>query len=164
MQVEGTQQELIELPSPVIDEATLNRIRTQRSLRSVDLCATFASNSGPEGLELAIIELCRQAENAVTDGAQLLIISDRKLGPTLAPMPMLLALGAVHQHLLACGLRTQVDLIVEAGDAWDVHHLAALVGYGAGAVCPWSALRTARALAEDDARKEYPDAETAEHN
>jgi glutamate synthase domain-containing protein 2/glutamate synthase domain-containing protein 3 len=61
-------------------------------------------------------------------------------------------------------LRTQVDLIVEAGDAWDVHHLAALVGYGAGAVCPWSALQTVRSLGEDDQRKEYPDAETAEHN
>src|SRR5207244_12349740 len=54
--------------------------------------------------------------------------------------------------------------IVEAGAAWDVHHLAALVGFGAGAVCPWSALQTARSLGGDDPRKEYPDAETAEHN
>ncbi len=79
-------------------------------------------------------------------------------------MPMLLALGAVHQRLIASGLRSEVDLVVDAGDAWDVHHLAALVGYGAGAVCPWLALRTARSLGDDDARREYPDADTAEHN
>src|SRR5205085_10464518 len=81
-----------------------------------------------------------------------------------APIPMLLALGAVHQHLLSSGLRTRVDLVVEAGDAWDVHHLAALIGFGAGAVCPWLALRTARALGTDDPRKDYPDATTAAHN
>src|SRR5207302_5581496 len=62
------------------------------------------------------------------------------------------------------GLRTRADLVVEAGDAWDVHHLATLIGYGAGAVCPWLALQSARALGDDDPRKGYPDAETAEHN
>ena len=164
LQVEGPQQELIQLPSPVIDESTLQRIRTHGGLKTVDLDATFAVDSGPEEMESAIVELCQAAQEAAGGGAQLLIISDRKLSPSRAPIAMLLALGAVHQHLLVSGLRTQVDLIVEAGDAWDVHHLAALVGYGAGAVCPWSALRSARALGEDDPRKDYPDAETAEHN
>ncbi len=164
LQIEGPQQELIELPSPVIDEAELRSIRTQRALKTVDLDATFPADARPAGLESALGELCQAAQDAVGGGAQLLILSDRKLGRSRAPIPMLLALGAVHQHLLLNGLRTQVDMIVEAGDATDVHHLAALIGYGAGAVCPWLALRTARSLGDDDVRKEYPDSETAEHN
>ncbi|MEJ2503748.1 MAG: glutamate synthase-related protein, partial [Gemmatimonadota bacterium] len=65
------------------------------------------------------------------------------------PVPMALALGAVHHHLVAEGLRSRTGLVVEAGDCWDVHHLAVLVGYGAGAVCPWLALATARAVDPD---------------
>jgi glutamate synthase domain-containing protein 2/glutamate synthase domain-containing protein 1/glutamate synthase domain-containing protein 3 len=164
LQVDGPQQELIELPSPVIDEATLHLIRTQGVLETVELDATLAADSSPCDLEPAIVELCRLAEQAVADGAQLLVISDRTLGPSRAPIPMLLALGAVHQHLLSSGLRTRTDLVVEAGDACDVHHLAALVGYGAGAVCPWLALQTIRSLGDDDMRKAYPDAEVAAHN
>ena len=77
---------------------------------------------------------------------------------------MLLALGAVHQRLLCSGLRTLADLVVEAGDALDVHHLAALIGFGAGAVCPWLALESIRTLGADDVRKQYPDSDSAEHN
>src|SRR5579859_470991 len=165
LQNEGPQPQLVELASPVIDEATLNRIRGQRWLETVELDATFpAADARAADLESAIAGLCRAAQAAVQRGAQLLVISDRKLEPQRAPIPMLLALGAVHQHLLSSGLRTRVDLVVEAGDAWDVHHLAALIGYGAGAVCPWLALQTARSLGADDPRKEYPDADTAEHN
>src|SRR5207302_7440942 len=107
---------------------------------------------------------CDAAEAKVRDGAQLLIISDCNIGPVQAPIPMLLAVGAVHQRLIERGLRTLADIVVEAGDAWDVHHLAALIGFGAGAVCPWLALQTARALGQDDPRKDYPDPQTAEHN
>src|SRR5207237_4716416 len=130
----------------------------------------------------ALERLAEAAERLVREGAQLLVLSDRRLGPEQAPMPMLLALGAVHQRLLSAGIRPQVDLVVEAGDAWDVHHLAVLIGYGAGAVCPWLALRTARALGEEEQAREpqtsnghqrtslhkapsdYPDPDTAEHN
>src|SRR5258708_8631724 len=114
LQVEGPQHALIELPSPVIDETVLNRIRAQDGMTTVDLDATFAANSGPAELESALVELCRAAQDAVSGGAQLLIISDRHLGRTRAPIPMLLALGAVHQHLLLSGLRTHVDLLVQA--------------------------------------------------
>ena len=97
-------------------------------------------------------------------GAELVVISDRNVGPDRAPIPMLLALAAVHRRLLDRGLRTLTDLVVEAGDAWDVHHIAVLIGYGAGVVCPWLALQTARSLGEDEPHKEYPDPHTAEHN
>ncbi|HEV7662922.1 MAG TPA: glutamate synthase large subunit [Chloroflexota bacterium] len=164
LQVDGPQQHLIELSSPIIDEPTLAAIRGQAGLTCVDLDCTFPVDLGPSDLESAISDLCQTAELAAGNGAQLLILSDRQIGPSRAPIPMLLALGAVHHRLLDTGLRTMVDLIVDAGDATDVHHLAALVGFGAGAVCPWLALQSARTLGEDDPRKEYPDPETAEHN
>ena len=163
LQIEGPQHALIELASPVLDEASLAAIVSGSGLRTATLNATFAVDTGAGGLEPALETLCRAAETEVRAGAELLVVSDRRLGVGRAPIPMLLALGAVHQHLLVSGLRTRVDLLVEAGDAWDVHHLATLIGYGAGAVCPWLALRTTRALGLDD-RKEYPDADTAEHN
>jgi glutamate synthase domain-containing protein 2/glutamate synthase domain-containing protein 1/glutamate synthase domain-containing protein 3 len=168
LQVEGPQRHLIELESPVIDELTLASIRTQHRLRVAEVDATFWADglgaSAGSRLESALDDVCATAESAARNGAQILILSDRRADATRVAIPMLLALGAVHQRLLATGLRSDVDLVVEAGDAWDVHHLAALVGYGAGAVCPWLALRTARWLSEDDPRREYPDAATAEHN
>src|SRR2546421_259466 len=100
----------------------------------------------------ALDGLCRSAGNAVREGARIVILSDRAAGRERAPLPMLLAVGAVHQHLLEHGLRTRLGLIAEAGDAWDVHHFAALIGYGAEAVHPWLALESVQVqVAEDDA-------------
>jgi glutamate synthase (ferredoxin) len=161
LEIEGPQQELIELATPIIDEASLRALRAQSILETFELDATFETT---QSLEAGLGNLCDAAEAAVRLGAQLLIISDRQVGVRRAPIPMLLALGGVHQRLLHAGLRTLVDLVVEAGDATDVHHLAALIGFGAGAVCPWLALQSIRALGDDDVRKAYPDAETAEHN
>src|SRR5207248_6759867 len=124
--------------------------------RVADLDSTFNPADGPAGLDVALDRLCARAEDLARDGAQLLVLSDRSVGPGAAPVPMLLALGAVHQRLIRTGLRPSVDLVVEAGDALDVHHLAALIGFGAGAVCPWLALRSVETLGEDDVRKEYP--------
>jgi glutamate synthase (ferredoxin) len=164
LQVEGPQQGVIELPSPVIDAATLAALRSQTFLRTVALDATFEVGGGPGALEAGLDALCERAESTTRNGAELLIISDRYLGPSRAAIPMLLALGAVHQRLLETGLRTLVDLVVEAGDALDVHHIATLIGYGAGVVCPWLALQSIRSLGQDDPRREYPDPATAERN
>src|SRR5206468_9140262 len=125
-----------------------------------DLDATFGEGDPGAALDA----LCDRAEGEVRAGARLLILSDRAISQKRVPLPMLLALGAVHQRLLQHGLRTRADLIVEVGDAWDVHHLAVLIGYGAGAICPWLALRTARCLGEDEPHKAYPDPDVAEHN
>jgi glutamate synthase domain-containing protein 2/glutamate synthase domain-containing protein 1/glutamate synthase domain-containing protein 3 len=168
LQVEGPHPSLVELESPILDESRLSAIRHQAALRVGDLDATFAVDdltlAPGSPLEGALDALCARAEAAAREGAQLLVISDRAVTKSRAPIPMLLALGAVHQHLVEAGLRSSVDLIADAGDASDVHHLAALVGFGAGAVCPWLALRSARELGEDDARKAYPDSEAAQHN
>jgi glutamate synthase domain-containing protein 2/glutamate synthase domain-containing protein 3 len=150
LQLEGPHPEVIELQSPVLDENTLAAIRAQNRLSTGELDATFDPDTD---LEDALEAISQRAETEARSGCKLLILSDRKVGPQRAPVPMTLAVGAVHQRLLARGLRTLVDLVVEAGDAWDVHHLAVLIGYGAGAVCPWLALRTARALGEEGATR-----------
>ena len=96
---------------------------------------------------VTIDKLCQQAEQAVADGKVVLIVSDRGVNETYAPVPALLALGAVHQHLIRLGQRTSVSLIVETGEAREVHHVACLMGMGAEAVNPYLALATVRALA-----------------
>ena len=80
-------------------------------------------------------------------GTRILLLTDSSASPQSLPIPMAMATGAVHQALVKAGLRTQAGLAVEAGDCRDVHHAAVLIGYGAGAVCPWLALQTARVLA-----------------
>jgi len=111
---------------------------------------------GPDALRGALDGLCRSAGHAVQEGARIVILSDRAADRERAPLPMPLAVGAVHQHLLEHGLRTRLGLIAEAGDAWDVHHFAALIGYGAEAVHPWLALESVQAhVAEEDARARF---------
>jgi len=103
-------------------------------------------------LEQGLDAVCAKAVELVRDGAKIMILSDRRArceseGVTARlPIPMALATGAVHQALVAASVRTEVGLLVEAGDCRDIHHAAILIGYGAGAVCPWLALETARSL------------------
>jgi glutamate synthase (ferredoxin) len=103
-------------------------------------------------LEEGLAKACHRAIELVRDGARIMILTDRRArvegeaGPAILPIPMAMATGAVHQELVKAGLRTLVGLAVEAGDCRDIHHAAILIGYGAGAVCPWLALETARSL------------------
>ena len=96
---------------------------------------------GP-GLERAMNELCRGASRAVDDGATILILSDRGVDATHAPIPSLLATAGVHHHLVREGTRTKCALVIESGDAREVHHCALLLGYGAGCVNPYLAFET----------------------
>jgi glutamate synthase (ferredoxin) len=98
-------------------------------------------------LTQALDDVCGQAIKLVRNGARILLLTDRGAGEGVLPIPMAMATGAVHQALVAAGLRTLTGLAVEAGDCRDIHHAAVLIGYGAGAVCPWLALETARSLA-----------------
>jgi len=110
------------------------------------LSAVWEAAAGPHELSRALETLSRDAVKAVRrgGGATILVISDRDADKTRAPIPMLLAIGAVHQRLVQTKQRVRVGLVAEAGDAWDVHHLAALFGYGAEAVHPWLALQCLR--------------------
>ena len=97
-------------------------------------------------LEQAIDDLCSRVVEMVRTGVRLLLLTDRDASAAALPIPMAMATGAVHQGLVAAGLRTLCGIAVEAGDCRDIHHAAVLIGYGAGAVCPWLALETARSL------------------
>src|SRR5207247_1671907 len=147
---------LVRNEHPVLLAAEIAALRTGAGAQVTTLDATWSASAGvgggPDALRTALDGLCRSAGNAVREGARIVILSDRAAGRERAPLPMLLAVGAVHQHLLEHGLRTRLGLIAEAGDAWDVHHFAALIGYGAEAVHPWLALESVPVqVAEDDA-------------
>src|SRR2546422_792579 len=147
---------LVRNEHPILLAAEIAALRTGAGAQVITLDATWSASAGvgggPDALRTALDGLCRSAGNAVREGARIVILSDRAAGRERAPLPMLLAVGAVHQHLLEHGLRTRLGLIAEAGDAWDVHHFAALIGYGAEAVHPWLALESVHVqVAEDDA-------------
>ena len=110
-------------------------------------------------LEQAIDDLCSRAVEMVRTGVRLLLLTDRDASAMAIPIPMAMATGAVHQGLVAAGLRTLCGIAVEAGDCRDIHHAAVLIGYGAGAVCPWLALETARVIAARGCRRREDDAE-----
>ena len=110
-----------------------------------ELDCTFPTDGS---LEASLKELRCRAIERVHEGIRILLLSDREGSASQLPIPMAMATGAVHHALLRAGLRTKVGLAVEAGDCRDVHHAAVLIGYGAGAVCPWLALQTAHRLAE----------------
>jgi glutamate synthase domain-containing protein 2/glutamate synthase domain-containing protein 1/glutamate synthase domain-containing protein 3 len=135
--------DLVELPSPVLPDLDwLEEVPLQP--RYLD--ATFEADRGERGLEEALERLCREAAAAVREGCTALVLSDRGLSRDRAPIPALLATAAVHHHLIREGLRLRTALLVETGEAREVHHVACLVGYGAEGVYPYLALDTAEQL------------------
>jgi glutamate synthase (ferredoxin) len=140
--------ERLHLESPLLSPEQLAAIESVEHPRlcTARLSAHWVLDDGPTGLRQAVDRICREAERLVDQGASILVLSDRCVGPGVVPIPMLMAIGAVHHYLIRVGKRMLADLVAETGDAWDVHHLACLIGYGAGAVCPWLALDTIGAL------------------
>src|SRR6185369_13035048 len=138
-------QRFAQVTNPPIDplrEDEMAALRNVAGFSTVTLDAVWDPTRGVDGLRPALTALRRAAERAARRGARILIISDRAADATHAPVPMLLAIGAVRQHLVHTGLRARVGLVAEAGDAFDIHHFATLIGYGAEAVHPWLALAT----------------------
>jgi glutamate synthase (NADPH/NADH) large chain/glutamate synthase (ferredoxin) len=148
---------LLQLPSPLLDEAALAAVLAAASSHQIRVsCIQTVYVPGAGGsededaaqrLRCAVDGLEEQAVAAVKAGAGILLLSDREGAADSAPIPMPLALAAVHHALVRAGLRLQVGLVVETGAAWDVHQIALLVGYGANAVLPYLALATVRAQA-----------------
>ncbi len=150
---------LVRNEHPVLLAGEMAALENLVGVPPVRLAAVWSPAAGPDALRAAVDRVCRAAGRAVREGAHLLILSDRDTGPEHAPIPMVIAVGAVHQHLLQNGLRTRIGLVAEAGDAWDVHHFAALIGFGAEAVHPWLGLQAVQALAADERpRRTAPDA------
>ncbi len=142
---------LLHLRSPLVSDETWESMKRSGGddLTFATLPATFPADSGPEGMMDALDDLCRAAIDAVEEGHCGLIISDRVVGTDQAPIPMVLAVAAVHHHLIRTGRRMGASILAEAGDARDVHHFAALIGFGASAVNPYLALASVRALAAE---------------
>jgi len=135
------------LEHPVLLEDEMAGVLAASEFRPLSLDATFEAAGGERSLLAALEDLSRRAEEAVRAGSEILVITDRATSLERAAIPSLLALGAVREHLLRAGLRYRVGLVVESGDARDVHHLAVLHGFGAEAVHPWLAIASVRALA-----------------
>ena len=137
----------LEVAQPILgfaDVAKLHDIErhTHGKFRSCTLDITYPLAWGHEGVEAKLASLCAEAVDAIRGGKNILILSDKAVSATQFAIPALLALSAVHQHLVRQGLRTTAGLVVETGSAREVHHFAALAGYGAEAVHPYLALET----------------------
>jgi glutamate synthase (NADPH/NADH) large chain/glutamate synthase (ferredoxin) len=144
----------LEVSQPVLDFADMAKLRdiakhTQGKFRSYTLDITYPLAWGREGVEAKLASLCAEAVDAIKGGHNILIISDRAVNATQVAIPALLALSAVHQHLVREGLRTTAGLVVETGTAREVHHFGVLAGYGAEAVHPYLALETLASICQD---------------
>jgi glutamate synthase (NADPH/NADH) large chain len=137
----------LELSQPVLNVADMHKLRhieaqTQGKFKSYTLDITYPLAWGHEGVEAKLASLCAEAVDAIQMGKNILIVSDRAISATQVAIPALLALSAIHQHLVKEGLRTTAGLVVETGSAREVHHFAVLAGYGAEAVHPYLAMDT----------------------
>ncbi|MFM5885742.1 MAG: glutamate synthase central domain-containing protein, partial [Novosphingobium sp.] len=162
----GTHKRL-EVDQPILTNDEIAKIRSVEAaldgaFRTETIDCTWDAASGAAGLEMAIKEMCWAATEAVLQDKNILILSDRAQGPDRIAMPALLATAAVHHHLVRQGLRMQTGLVVETGEAREVHHFCVLAGYGAEAINPYVAFETI----EDIRARKHPelDAKTAKKN
>jgi glutamate synthase (NADPH/NADH) large chain len=137
----------LEVTQPVLTFEDMAKVRniaryTDNKFRSAELDLCYPVAWGAEGVEARIVSLCAEAEDAILQGINILIISDRKMDKDHMAIPALLSTSAVHQHLVNKGLRTRTGLVVETGSARETHHFAVLAGYGAEAVHPYVTLET----------------------
>ena len=142
---------LLKLQSPVINEVELEQIHAS-GFATTALSTLYSIAEGPAGLTKAVESLCLRADEAVKAGKVIVVLSDRidgqgntvSLSTETSYIPPLLAVGAVHHHLIRNGLRMRVSLVVDTAQCWSTHHFACLIGYGASAVCPYLALESVR--------------------
>jgi glutamate synthase (ferredoxin) len=137
----------IKLHSPILRNDELDKVRALEGItggrfKSLTLPIFFNPHEGERGLERALVALCKQASLAIARGYEFIILSDRAIDRSQAPIPALLAVAAVHHHLIREGTRTQVSLVLESGEPREVHHFALLIGYGAGAINPYLAFES----------------------
>ncbi len=136
----------VALKNPVLSNFDLEKIRSIDTgiFQAKTLQCYFRADGKPGSLKAGLDRLCRYAVDAVEDGFEVLILQDRAIDSDHAPIPSLIATSAVHHHLIRKGYRGKVGIVVEAGDVWEVHHFACLIGFGATAINPYLALSTIR--------------------
>jgi glutamate synthase (ferredoxin) len=142
---------LIELKTPILSNAELAKLKhiNTGEFKSVTLPILFNPKEGVKGLEAALEGIFAQADRAIDEGINLIILSDRGIARDRAPIPALLAVSGLHHHLIRVGTRTRVGLILESGEPREVHHYATLLGYGCGAINPYLAFETINSLIEE---------------
>ncbi len=143
--------QMLEIDHPVITNDVLEQLRHSniQGFRGTTLSTLFDATRGPEALEQRLETLFTEAEAAVDAGRTILVLSDRGVCADKAPIPALLALSSIHHHLIRTGKRSQCSLIVETGEAREVHHFALLVGYGAAAINPYLVFETLQGMVND---------------
>jgi glutamate synthase (NADPH/NADH) large chain len=155
--VGSSRKKRLEVRQPVLTNADLEKIRsighTEERFDTKTIDITYAATEGAAGMPAAIERLCERAEAAVAGGYNIIILSDRQIGPDRIDIPTLLATAAVHHHLIRKGLRTSVGLVVESGEPREIHHFCCLAGYGAEAINPYLAFDT---LVDMHSRGEFP--------
>ncbi|MEO1998615.1 MAG: glutamate synthase large subunit [Planctomycetaceae bacterium] len=141
LETTATQCQRLLMPHPILtnDELASLKHMDWRGWRSRVIDITFDRTAGADGLAPALERICHEATQAITDGDSLVILSDRNLGPHRVPISSLLACGAVHQHLVRNEQRTQIGIVLESGEAREVHHHCLLTGFGADAINPYMA-------------------------
>ncbi len=156
----------LKLPHPILTNRDLEKLRRVSSgdLLATTLPALFRAEDGEKGLRHALEDLSNRASHAVDSGYSLLILSDRGVDATYAPIPSLLAMAAVHNRLVQEKTRTQVALIIESGEPREVMHFALLIGYGASAINPYLAIETVHDLKRRGLLPDKVSAEYAEKN
>ena len=136
------------MPQPLLRSTELEKLRqvdhTVFEARTIDM--TWPASAGAQGMEDRLEEICAEASELVERGVNIIVLSDRNLGAERVPMPALLATAAVHHHLVREGTRLQIGLVVETGQAKEIHHVACLIGYGASAVNPYVMFESLYAL------------------
>jgi glutamate synthase domain-containing protein 2/glutamate synthase domain-containing protein 1/glutamate synthase domain-containing protein 3 len=138
------------MDQPILRNHELEKLRqvSHEVFDAATLDITWPIEQGPDGMEVRVYDLCAEAANYVEHGANILILSDRNLGPERVAMPSLLAVAAVHQHLVSRGTRTRSGLVIESGEPRDIHHMATLIGYGAAAINPYLMFESLDELAD----------------
>ncbi len=154
----------LEVRQPILTNDDLEKIRmigefAENHFRTETLDITFAVERGLDGMEMAVQRLSDRAERAVLEGHNIIVLSDRLMGAGRVAIPALLATAAVHHHLIRKGLRTSVGLVVETGEAREVHHFCVLAGYGAEAINPYLAFETLLKMHEEKAFPDVVDAD-----
>jgi glutamate synthase (NADPH/NADH) large chain len=140
----------VALKHPVLTNHELEKIRSIDTglFQAKTLQCYFRADGKPGSMKTALDRICRYAVDSVEDGFKVLILQDRAIDSDHAPIPSLLATAAIHHHLIRKGMRGEVGIIVEAGDVWEVHHFACLIGFGATAINPYLALSSIRDMKE----------------
>jgi glutamate synthase (NADPH) large chain len=136
----------VQLDQPVLTVKEFDKLRFVDyegfQAKTINTYFNVEAEDAAKALEFGLDRICRYAEDAIHDGFEILILSDRSIDSDHAPIPSLLAVAAVHHHLIRQGLRGKVGILVESGDIWETHHFATLIGYGASGICPYIALET----------------------